>query len=67
MATPLVEILQKSGQEIPDELQTMARPRFGGGRGGGRGRGRGGRGYSGGRGGRGYMSGRGRGGGRGRF
>ena len=65
LATELVEILTKAGQEIPDELKRMARPRFGnrggfGGRGGGRGRG-----YSGGRGGRGYMSGGGRGGGRG--
>ncbi|KAL9181111.1 hypothetical protein ACHAXT_009916 [Thalassiosira profunda] len=68
LATELVEILTKAEQEIPDELQRMARPRFGGrgGRGGfgGRGRGRG-RGYSGGRGGRGYMGGGGRGGGRG--
>eukprot|EP00547_Thalassionema_nitzschioides_P010671 CAMPEP_0194258256 /NCGR_PEP_ID=MMETSP0158-20130606/40895_1 /TAXON_ID=33649 /ORGANISM="Thalassionema nitzschioides, Strain L26-B" /LENGTH=586 /DNA_ID=CAMNT_0038997603 /DNA_START=67 /DNA_END=1827 /DNA_ORIENTATION=- len=59
-ATQLVEVMRKAEQEIPDALQAMARPRFGG---GGRGRG-GGRsyGYSGGRGGRGYMSG---GGGRG--
>jgi ATP-dependent RNA helicase DDX5/DBP2 len=74
-ATQLVEVLGKAEQEIPPELQAMARPRFGG-RGGGRGRGgrgRGGRGYSGGRGGRGnYMGGGGggygggRGGGRGR-
>ncbi len=64
-ATKLVEVLTKAEQEVPAELQAMARPRFGG---GGRGRGFGGRGrgrgYSGGRGGRGsYMSG---GGGRGR-
>lgn len=61
-ATQLVEVLGKAGQEIPAELQAMARPRFGG-RGGGRGYGGGG-----GRGGRGYMSGGGggRGGGFGR-
>lgn len=63
-ATQLVEVLGKSEQEIPPELQAMARPRFGGrGGSGGRGRGRGYGGYSGGRGGRGYMGG---GGGRGR-
>jgi len=62
-ATQLVEVLTKAKQEIPPELQAMARPRFGGNRfGGGRGYGRGGgRGGSGGRGymsgGRGYMSG----------
>merc|ERR1719326_1034795 len=54
-ATQLVEVLTKADQEVPPELQAMARPRFGGrggrggrgygGRGGGRGRGRGGRGY----------------------
>lgn len=73
-ATQLVEVLTKADQEIPQELQAMARPRFSMGRGG-----RGGRGrtfsYSGGRGGRGYMGGgggysrggfRGGGGGRGR-
>lgn len=69
-ATQLVEVLGKAEQEIPPELQAMARPRFGGrgGRGGGgRGRGRGrGRGYSGGRGGRGSYMGGGGGGGRGR-
>lgn len=61
-ATQLVEVLSKGEQEIPAELQAMARPRFGGrgGRGGGRGyNGGGGRG----RGGRGYMSAGGRGGG----
>ncbi len=69
LATDLVGILTNAGQNIPDELQRMARPRFHPGS-GGRG-GRGGRvgGYSGGRGGRGgYMSGGGgggRGGGRG--
>lgn len=54
LATELVEILTKAEQKVPEELQRMARPRFGG-RGGGFGRGRGrggGRGYSGGRGGR---------------
>jgi len=64
-ATQLVEVLRKADQEIPSELQAMARPRggFGGGRGrGGRGRGRG---YSGGRGGRGGYMGGGGGGGRG--
>lgn len=63
-ATQLVEVLSKAEQEIPSELQSMARPRFGG-RGGrgrgymGKGRGRGGGGR-----GRGYMGqgGRGRGG-----
>jgi len=61
-ATQLVEVLTKAEQEVPPELQSMARPRFGGGGGGYGGRG-GGRGYSGGRGGRGgYMGG---GGGRG--
>lgn len=57
-ATKLVEVLLKAEQEVPAELQAMARPRFGGGGGRGfRGRG-GGRGYSGGRGGRGgYMGG----------
>ena len=64
-ATKLVEVLTKAEQEIPAELQAMARPRFGG-RGGGRGYGgRGGRGYGrsgGGFGGRGYMGGGGRGG-----
>lgn len=69
-ATQLVEVLGKSDQEIPPELQAMARPRFGG-RGGGRGRGRGGgrgfRSYGGGGGrGRGYMGGGGGRGGRGR-
>lgn len=70
-ATQLVEVLKKAGQEIPAELQAMARPRFGGNRFGGRG---GGRGYGnrfgrGGGGGRGYMSGGGGrgGGGRGGF
>jgi len=69
-ATQLVEVLTKADQEIPAELQAMARPRFGGrgGRGGGggyHGGGGYGRGYGGrGRGGRGG----GRGGrGRGRF
>lgn len=65
-ATQLVEVMKKAEQEIPDALQAMARPRFGG---GGRGRGRGGGGgygYGGGRGGRGYMS-AGRGGGRGGY
>jgi ATP-dependent RNA helicase DDX5/DBP2 len=79
-ATKLVEVLKKSDQVIPPELEAMARPRFGGGgyggRGGGRGRGRGGgrgggRGYGGGGGsGRGYMGGgggRGGGGGYGRY
>ena len=64
-ATQLVEVLKKAEQDIPAELQAMARPRFGGGnRFGGRG---GGRGYGRGRGGggRGYMSGGGYGGGRG--
>ena len=65
-ARQLVEVLNKSSQEIPPELEAMV-PRFHrngfGGRGGGRGRGRGGgRGYGGG--GRGYMSG---GGGRGGY
>lgn len=60
-ATQLVEVLTKAEQEVPPELQAMARPRFGG-RGGGRGRGGRGR-YGGGRGGgrggrgRGYMGG----------
>lgn len=58
-AQGLVEVLTKAGQEIPDALAAMGRPRFGGrgrGFGGGRGGGRyGGRG-GGGRG-RGYMSG----------
>ena len=63
-ATQLVEVLAKAEQEVPPELQAMARPRFGG-RGGRGGRGRG-RGYSGGRGGRGgYMGGGGGGYGRG--
>jgi len=81
-ATQLVEVLTKAEQEIPAELQAMARPRFGGrgGRGGGRGyyggrgRGGGGRGYMngggggyGGRGGRGGRGGFGRGGGRGGY
>lgn len=50
-ATQLVDVLAKAGQEVPRELQALARPRFGGGgRGGGRGRGYqpargGGRGY----------------------
>lgn len=78
-ATQLVEVLTKAGQEVPSELQAMARPRFGGnrfgGRGGGRGHGGFNRGRGGGGGGRGYMSGGGgsgrgfggRGGGRGRF
>jgi ATP-dependent RNA helicase DDX5/DBP2 len=56
-ATQLVQVLTKAQQEIPPELQAMARPRFGGG-----GRGSGGRGYSSGRGGRGYMGGGGGGG-----
>ena len=66
-ATQLVEVLTKADQEIPAELQAMARPRFGrGGRGGG------GRGYMSGGGGGGYGRGRGgygggRGGGRGGF
>ncbi|KAG7342919.1 ATP-dependent RNA helicase [Nitzschia inconspicua] len=63
-ATQLVEVLSKAGQEIPAELQAMARPRFGGNRfgggGGGYSRGRGGGG-----GGRGYMNGGGGGYGRG--
>lgn len=65
-ATQLVEVLTKSGQEVPAELQALARPRFGG-RGGGRGYGRGRGGYSSGRGGggRGYMGGGGGGYGRG--
>lgn len=55
LATELVGILKKAEQEVPEELQRMVRPKFGGGRGGfggrgGRGRGRG---YYGGRGGRG--------------
>eukprot|EP00934_Nitzschia_sp_Nitz4_P003218 Nitzschia sp. Nitz4//scaffold16_size188269//26594//28462//NITZ4_001773-RA/size188269-augustus-gene-0.89-mRNA-1//-1//CDS//3329538461//3208//frame0 len=68
-ATQLVEVLTKAEQEIPAELQGMARPRFGGGRGGrggrggGYGRGRGG--YGGGGRGRGYMGGGGGGYGRG--
>lgn len=49
-ATQLVEVLKKAEQDIPAELQSMVRSRFGGG-GGGRGGG-----YSG-RGGRGYMGG----------
>ncbi|KAL3943298.1 MAG: hypothetical protein SGBAC_002626 [Bacillariaceae sp.] len=78
-ATKLVEVLGKAEQEVPAELQAMARPRFGGGRGRGGGRGYG-RGYGGGGRGRGYMSGgggnrygggrgggRGYGGGRGRY
>lgn len=66
-ATQLVEVLGKADQEIPPELQAMARPRFGG-RGGGRGGGGGYYGGGGGRGGRGYMGGGGggRGGGYGR-
>jgi ATP-dependent RNA helicase DDX5/DBP2 len=56
-ATQLVEVLGKSEQEIPSELQAMARPRFGGNRFASR---NGGRGYGYGRGpgggGRGYMS-----------
>ena len=51
LATDLVGILEKAGQEVPEELKQMARPRFHPGRGG----------FGGGRGGRGYMSGRGRG------
>lgn len=62
-ARQLVEVLQSSGQEIPEALQTLARPRFStgwGGRSSG-GRGRGGRSYGGRGGGRGYHgSGRGR-------
>jgi ATP-dependent RNA helicase DDX5/DBP2 len=54
-ATQLVEVLTKADQEIPRELEAMARPRFSIGRGGGRG-GRGRSQYNGGRGGRGYMS-----------
>ena len=63
-ATKLVEVLKKAEQEIPAELQALARPRgFGrGGRSGGRGYGRGFGGGGGGGRGRGYMSG---GGGRG--
>lgn len=55
-ATQLCEVLGKADQEIPPELQAMARPRGFGRGGGGRG---GGRGYygGGGRGGRGYMGG----------
>lgn len=54
LATPLVEILEKAGQEVPAELKSMARPKFHPGRGGAGGRGRG---FYGGRGGgRGYMS-----------
>ena len=69
-ATQLVDVLTKAEQDVPVELQAMARPRFGRG-GGGRGRGRGGygRGYGRGGGGRGYMgqsNGGGRGFGRGR-
>lgn len=65
-ASQLVEVLNKSEQEVPAELQSMVRPsRFGGGGGGRGGRG-GGRGYGGGRGGggrgRGYMGGGGGGG-----
>jgi ATP-dependent RNA helicase DDX5/DBP2 len=74
-ATQLVGLLKEAEQEIPAELQSMARPAFGrsGGRGGGYGGGRGGRGgrsYGGGGGGRGYMGGGGGGGfrgGRGRY
>jgi len=55
-ATQLVQVLTKAEQDIPDELQAMARPRFGGNRFGGRG-GRGGYGRGGGFRGRGYMSG----------
>mmetsp|Transcript_2540 Transcript_2540/g.3389 ORF Transcript_2540/g.3389 Transcript_2540/m.3389 type:complete len:586 (-) Transcript_2540:112-1869(-) len=68
-ATQLVEVLTKAGQEVPAELQGMARPRFGGGRSGGYGRGRGRGGYGRGRGrGRGFGGGYGRGrGGGGRF
>lgn len=60
-ATQLVEVLGKSQQQVPDWLQAMVKPRFGG---GGRGFG-GGRGYqpSRGGGGRSYMGGGGRGGG----
>jgi ATP-dependent RNA helicase DDX5/DBP2 len=76
-ATKLVEVLKKSSQVIPPELEGMVR-RFGGGggrggyggRGGGRGRGRGGGRGGGGGGGRGYMGGgggRGGGGGYGRY
>lgn len=67
-ATKLVEVLTKSGQEIPAELQALARPRFSRGSGFGRSRGGYGGGYGrgGGGGGRGYMSG-GRGGGRGGY
>mmetsp|Transcript_3809 Transcript_3809/g.4666 ORF Transcript_3809/g.4666 Transcript_3809/m.4666 type:complete len:599 (-) Transcript_3809:82-1878(-) len=63
-ATQLVEVLTKADQEVPAELQAMARPRFGG-RSGRGGRGYGGRGGGKGRGGRGYMSGGSRGYGRG--
>jgi ATP-dependent RNA helicase DDX5/DBP2 len=57
-AQGLVEVLTKAEQEIPAELASMGRPRFGGGRFGGRGGGRGGyRGRGGGGHGRGYMSG----------
>jgi ATP-dependent RNA helicase DDX5/DBP2 len=56
-ATQLVEVMAKAGQDIPPELQAMARPRFGGNRFASR---NGGRGYGYGRGsggsGRGYMS-----------
>lgn len=63
-ATQLVEVLTKSGQEIPSELQALVRPRFGGGGSGRGGRGRGHQSsYGGGRGGRGYMGGGGGGGG----
>jgi ATP-dependent RNA helicase DDX5/DBP2 len=66
-ATQLVEMLNKADQDVPPELQAMARPRFGGNRFGGRGGGRGyGRGRGGGGGGgRGYMGGGGSGYGRG--
>jgi len=51
-ATQLVDVLKKTSQEVPSELEAMVRPRFSPGRGG-----RGGRGYmSGGRGGRGGRS-----------
>ena len=60
-ARGLVEVLTKAEQEIPPELASLGRPRFGGGgnRFGGRGGGRGGgfRGRGGGGRGRGYMSG----------
>lgn len=55
-ATKLVEVMLKADQEVPEELQKMVQPRFGGGGRGYGGRGRGGYGGRGGRG-RGYMSG----------